>query len=703
MANIGTLSVKLVADLKKFTAGMKIAAKGAQTFASKVATSMRSAARSIKTFVLSAGKNLATFAKKWLKRATIAVGAFLLASLKLAANAEESENLMRESFEGMTAAAVEWSERLQKQLGLNAVELRRQAGFLNLMTQSMGFTNEAAFEMSTTLTELAADMASFRNESFETMFEKIRSGITGMSRPLKVIGINIQEDAIEMLLLRERIDATAGSLTNTEKIMARYILLLEQTSKDQSDLARTYDTLTNVVRVFLEQIKLLTREIGDELLPEVTEIAIRMRDWLIDNRLDIVAWFAEAKLTFMAFVNFLRTDFTQGFSGSLEALTLIAEAIGKSVVAVFKAAFVSIGEKIPEWLLEGIKLAGKAFTGLATKIGESIGQKLIDFGNKPVDPFANLPKNRKLLEIITAKPLDLPEFEEVGIFGEKLSEIYANLKTELAGIVENTKKLNSQIVVSEEELARIATNRARRQAEFDAQQLKRQADIEAKIVRMTEKLRESAEASKQLERVFQQTGLTISTAMDNASDAVRGAFVGMLEDMAVEMDNFQDFVESFVVNVMKAIARMQAQLVAARILGSQETGGLGLGDIIGRGLGVLAGGLGKKPALQPAAAKAAGGIIKPVYAANGFAPRGSDTVPAMLTPGEGVLSKDLTAALRQQLEVGGVGGGNHVTFNVNAIDAQGVDSFLNNNKRKIAGAWGQSIQSNNPARRMSRR
>jgi hypothetical protein len=34
----------------------------------------------------------------------------------------------------------------------------------------------------------------------------------------------------------------------------------------------------------------------------------------------------------------------------------------------------------------------------------------------------------------------------------------------------------------------------------------------------------------------------------------------------------------------------------------------------------------------------AGGVVRPIYAATGFAPRGTDTVPAMLTPGERVLT-----------------------------------------------------------------
>lgn len=699
MANIGTLSVKLVADLKKFVAGMKVAAKGAQTFASKVATSMRSATKAIAAFVLRSGRSLAAFATKWLKRATLAVSAFLVASVKLAANAEESENLMRESFEGMTAAAVEWSERLQRQLGLNAVELRRQAGFLNLMTQSMGFTNEAAFEMSTTLTELAADMASFRNESFQTMFEKIRSGITGMSRPLKVIGINLQEDAIQMLLVNERIDATAASLTNTEKVMARYILLLEQTRKDQGDLAKTYDSLTNVVRVFLEQIKLLSREIGQVLAPEVTEIAVRMRDWLIDNRQDIVAWFAEAKLTFMAFVNFLRGDFRQGFSGSLEILTIIANSLVKGIVSLFQTGFEHIGKSIPGWILDGFLLAVKSLNTLAETVAISLTNKLkqalrgIVAGPQFVDKLFGDPDDLELPEI--------PDLENALIFGEKLRKIMADTKAEIAAVVANTKRLNTELGLSDEELARIERNRAKRQAEFDRQQAKRQADINEKIAQTKADLKASAEASKELERTFQRTGQTIIDVMDNASDSIRGAFVGMLEDMAVEMDNFGGFIKSFFVNLGQAIARMQAQLVAARILGSKESGGLGIGDLISKGLGTLAGGLGEQPATQT---KARGGIIKPVFAANGFAPKGSDTVPAMLTPGEGVLSKDLTAALREQLAVPGGVGGNSITFNVSAIDSQGTAEWLSNNKRQIAGFLGQTVSGNNPAsRRQPRR
>lgn len=71
---------------------------------------------------------------------------------------------------------------------------------------------------------------------------------------------------------------------------------------------------------------------------------------------------------------------------------------------------------------------------------------------------------------------------------------------------------------------------------------------------------------------------------------------------------------------------------------------------------------------------AMGGVVRArprlAYAANGWMPRGTDTVPAMLTPGEGVLSRKGMRALGRLNDGGGIGG---QVFNitVNANDAAG--------------------------------
>jgi hypothetical protein len=676
MADVGTLRINLIVNMAKFTSQMQAAAAQVKKFSERVVSGMKKATRAVVDFALRSGRALAAFATKWLKRAGLAIGAFLAWSVKLSAAAEESENLVRESFGNMTDSVVEWSETLQRQLGLNAIELRRQAGFLQLMINSYGLAADEATEMATTLTELAADMASFRNQRFEDMFEKIRSGIAGMSRPLKELGINLQDDAIDMLLLEQGIDKTSQTLTQQQKILARYALLLKATTKDQGDLARTYDTTTNAARVLLSQVKILATELGDVLLPHINAVAVAMRDWLIENREDIVAWFNDAVDKFMRFVDFLRSDFRQGFQGSLEIIRLVVEALVKAILAVFEDAFTNIGKNIAPWILKGVKQN----LAQVRKIGSFVAEH-IKGGIRGVFGFRD-PR------VFTIE------------FGEELSnvdKIFLKLKDDISAVTRETMEWADTIKVSEEDIAEAAE---KRQIAFDDLQNKLEQSRKenaAKAQEAIEQLRQTVDAQKmaaeEIKASWSDVGETITEVMTFANDSVKGAFADMLVGMATEMDNFGDFAKRFVVDLMQIIARMQAELVAAKILGSTATGGLGGGNIISNVLGFLGGGLGKVQA------KARGGIAKPVYAAQGFVAKGSDTVPAMLTPGEGVLNKDLTEALREQLGVPGGMGGGQVTINVQTIDTQTTAQWLQNNRRLIAGTLQETVRANNPLSR----
>ena len=93
---------------------------------------------------------------------------------------------------------------------------------------------------------------------------------------------------------------------------------------------------------------------------------------------------------------------------------------------------------------------------------------------------------------------------------------------------------------------------------------------------------------------------------------------------------------------------------------------------------------------------AKGGIVDPVFAASGFVARGTDTVPAMLTPGELVVPRPMTDQLIDQVMKGDT---TNVNISVTALDAPGVAKFFKNNKRMIANAVGSSRNENNKLRR----
>jgi hypothetical protein len=200
------------------------------------------------------------------------------ASLKMAIDAQESENLFEVAMGGMAKAAREFSEDLRDQLGLNSYEVRRSIATFNQMFVSMGLGEKAAFEMSKGLVLLANDMASFFNLKPEEAFDKLRAGITGEAEPLKRLGILIDENTIKQEAYNRGLVRAGGELSQIQKVQARYLAIMRQTSNAQGDLARTIDSPANQLRVLRSQLEETAIEFGTALLPLLKEALPVLRD-----------------------------------------------------------------------------------------------------------------------------------------------------------------------------------------------------------------------------------------------------------------------------------------------------------------------------------------------------------------------------------------------------------------------------------------
>lgn len=194
---------------------------------------------------------------------TLAAGA----AIKLGLDAIESENLFSVSMGKMEKKARAFSEELQKQFGLNGFEVRKNIGILNTMVKSMGLTEGAAFEVSTGMTQLAFDMASFFNLRPDEAFAKLRAGISGEAEPLKQLGIVISETALKQFAFNQGIIKQGETLTEQQKVLARYLLILDRTSIAQGDLGRTLESPANQLRRLKTQIVLVATELGIALIP----------------------------------------------------------------------------------------------------------------------------------------------------------------------------------------------------------------------------------------------------------------------------------------------------------------------------------------------------------------------------------------------------------------------------------------------------
>ena len=200
-------------------------------------------------------------------------------ALMMANDVVESEQLFEVSMGRMEARAREWSDNLGESLGLNPYDLRKNVGMLNVMFGSMGAGEEEAYEMSTSLTQLANDMASFYNIDTEEAFSKLRAGITGQTEPLKQLGVLIDENTIKQYAMANGIGTftTKGkkqihTMNQQQKVQARYGAIMEQTIKAQGDLARTLDSPTNQLRILNNQFDQAKIALGQALQPALISV-----------------------------------------------------------------------------------------------------------------------------------------------------------------------------------------------------------------------------------------------------------------------------------------------------------------------------------------------------------------------------------------------------------------------------------------------
>ena len=238
------------------------------------------------------GDNLTDVGKKMTIGISVPLAAAGVALSKLGMDAVESENLFEVSFGNMSTAARDWSKTTSESLGLNQFELRRTSATLFTMMESMGLARGEAFNMATGMTTLAHDMASFFNLHPDEAFEKLRAGITGEAEPLKRLGILINETTVKQVAYNAGIAQHGSKLTEVQKVQARYLAIMQQTSKAQGDLARTLDSPTNKLRSLVARLTEAATELGIALLPALNQL-ISVGLALVPVITTVVDWFTK--------------------------------------------------------------------------------------------------------------------------------------------------------------------------------------------------------------------------------------------------------------------------------------------------------------------------------------------------------------------------------------------------------------------------
>lgn len=185
-----------------------------------------------------------------------------------ASNLSEAQNVVEQTYKSSAKSIEAWTQTTAKSAGISQTASMQWVGFMGAMLKSSGVTEQKAGDMSKSLVQLTGDMSSFYNVGTSDMWEKIRSGISGETEPLKALGINMSVANLEAYALSEGIKKPYAQMSQSEQTILRYNYLMSVTKDAQGDFGRTLSTsFANQVRVAQLNLINLGQSIGTVLLP----------------------------------------------------------------------------------------------------------------------------------------------------------------------------------------------------------------------------------------------------------------------------------------------------------------------------------------------------------------------------------------------------------------------------------------------------
>lgn len=184
----------------------------------------------------------------------------------------EDLNLFTVAMGDMADQGLAFAEKMQTALGINAGEAMRYMGVFQQMATSMGFTQERAYTLSTTLTQLGYDWSSFYNLDTEESFTKLQAAISGEIEPVRRLGIDISSARLQQELYNLGIQESVENLNQADKATLRYIALLKQSENAMGDLSRSIESPSNALRLLNAQWEVAKREIGSVFIPMLLKI-----------------------------------------------------------------------------------------------------------------------------------------------------------------------------------------------------------------------------------------------------------------------------------------------------------------------------------------------------------------------------------------------------------------------------------------------
>ena len=240
--------------------------------------------------------------------------------VELGSDLAEVQNVVDVTFTTMSDKVNEFAKNAMTSAGLSETMAKQYVGTFGAMSKSFGFSEQQAYDMSTALTQLTGDVASFYNISQDLAYIKLKSVFTGETETLKDLGVVMSQSALDQYALANGYGKTTSVMTEQEKVALRLAFVQDQLSAASGDFVRTSDSWANQVRVMQLQLQSLKATVGQGLINIFTPVLK-----VINTLLGKLATLANA---FKSFTELITGKKSSGQTGTSGAGLAGADAIG---------------------------------------------------------------------------------------------------------------------------------------------------------------------------------------------------------------------------------------------------------------------------------------------------------------------------------------------------------------------------------------
>jgi hypothetical protein len=341
------------------------------------------AAKGIGKGIGAAAKTVASGTAKAVKASiagtAAAIGAGAAAAYKLtdmASDLNEAQNVVEATFGAKSATQInKWSDAMAKSAGIGKTEATTMVGTMGAMMKASGVTKNLD-QMSQSTVQLSGDLASFYNLDTQDAFEKIRSGISGETEPLKQLGINMSQDNLQAFMgtkaakdLGVAYGKSFAQLSQGQQVQLRYAYLMNVTKDAQGDFAKTLKTsFANQMRVAQMNVKSLGQNIGTLLLPSVMNAVSGFNDFAEElNGIFSNGWQAGDE-------NKLADVFSRMMAKASSAIQTGIPKIVKFAVPLVNTLVTTIVGLLPTVLTTIVSAATQVLQGIITTIQQNQSQ-----------------------------------------------------------------------------------------------------------------------------------------------------------------------------------------------------------------------------------------------------------------------------------------------------------------------------------------